>query len=432
MSDKNAFGAGSPRKFYFMLTFWGAEFREHFYSLLLPTLLAPGNIPVLKDRPGSKLIICTTNEDWDALMGRPLMRQLAEYVEPLPLFIGYPGKDVPPQLHMSSGHQIAARRAYDDGAIAGFLAPDLLCSDGLIKSAVEFIESGKKAVVCPALRFNMEKVLKRINDAGLLKAGQAAALPAPFMGSVAANSLHPEILRYDFDGPEFDDYPIWSFWRVPGRDGLILYTASWALLLADYAAIPRYVDDTLKNDTIDSHYVWSNFGHLRATDQVALLNDSSQGTFISLTPENAFDFAFHNRRARSLNALFYSLGLGRAKRTSEISRFYYDRNLDPWRKWLYTMPIILHGDTVDSDYEQCLLRSRALMESAFRSRERWQNKAVGTVFSAAPYASRLTFRAFHFARRALHVFSFGLIYYPGSSGKLLSAAVRRFSTKWPG
>jgi hypothetical protein len=447
MPNKDASGARSPRKFYFMLTFWGAEFREHFYSLLLPTLLAPGNIPVLKDRPDSKLIICTTNDDWDALKGRPLMRQLAEYVEPLPLFIGYPGEDVSPQLHMSSGHQMAARRAYDDGAVAGFLAPDLLCSDGLIKLAVEFIESGKKAVVCPALRFNMEKALKRINDAGLLKAGQPAALPAPFLGSVAANSLHPEILRYDFDGPEFDDYPIWSFWQVPERDGLILYTVSWALLLADYAAIPRFVDDTLKNDTIDSQYAWRNFGHFRATDQVALLNDSSQGAFISLTPENAFDFTFHNGRARSVNALFDSLGLGRIKRAAEISKFYNDPNLDPWRKWLYSVPIILHGDTVDSNYQQCLLRSRRLMNSAlknregwrnvavatvFKTREGWQNPVVAIVFSATQRASRLTFTVLHFARRALHIFSFGLFYYPGSSGRNLRAVLRRLSTKWLG
>ena len=141
MPANDASGANGSHKFYFMLTFWGEEFRDYFYSLLLPTLLAPNNVPVLKSRPGSKLVVCTTSEDWSALKRRPLMRELAEHVEPLPLFIGYPEAGAAIQLHMSKGHRLAARRAYQDQAVAGFLAPDLLCSDGLIKTAVELIES---------------------------------------------------------------------------------------------------------------------------------------------------------------------------------------------------------------------------------------------------------------------------------------------------
>jgi hypothetical protein len=40
--------------------------------------MAPNNIPVLKTRPGSKLIVATTTEDWNALKDRRLMRELAE------------------------------------------------------------------------------------------------------------------------------------------------------------------------------------------------------------------------------------------------------------------------------------------------------------------------------------------------------------------
>ena len=103
MLNEATTGTRSLRKFYFMLAFWG-KFREHFYSLLLPTLLAPGNIPILKDRPGSKLIVCTTHDDWDALKDRPLMHELTSNIEPLPIFIGYPGEKTAIQLHMPRGN----------------------------------------------------------------------------------------------------------------------------------------------------------------------------------------------------------------------------------------------------------------------------------------------------------------------------------------
>jgi hypothetical protein len=427
MSNDVTLSAGSPRKFYFMLTFWGEKFTEHFYSLLLPTLLAPNNIPILKRRPGSKLIICTTTADWDALKGRRLMRELVEYVEALPIFIDYPGANAAIQLHMSRAHQMAARRARQDRAVAGFLAPDLLCSDGLIKTAVELIESGKTVVVCPALRFSMETALKRISDAGFLQPETVAALPAHLMGSVAANALHPEILRYNFQGREFDDYPIWSFWRVPKRDGLILYTVSWALLLGDYAAIPDFTDESLNESTIDGDYVWRNFGHLRETDQVALLNDSSQGTFISLTPENEFDFTLCNARARRLNSFLRFFAV--AKRSHDIHRFYNLPDLDPWRRWLYSTPIILHGDPIDSNYEKCISRTKAVMMDAFNGaterRHRVLMKIIDfTTITAVHLISHWSFRIFHLARRGLHVASLGRIYYPGSSGRNLRAALR--------
>lgn len=442
---------GSRRKFYFMLTFWGEEFRQHFYSLLLPTLLAPDNIPVLKSRPGSKLVICTTWDDWKALEDRPLMRQLATYVEPLPLFIDYPTPGAPTQLHMSAAHQMAARRARTDGAVAGFLAPDLLCSNGLVRTAVEMIESGKKAVLCPALRFSLESALARIDGAGLLKPDEPATLPATFMGSVAANSLHPEILRYDFEDKEFDNYPIWSFWRVPGHDGLVLYTVSWALLLADYAAVLQYDDDMLNNDTIDSQYVWRNFGHLRETDQVAILNDSAQGTFISLTPNDAFKFS----SPWALNLVCDFFGLSRITRARSINGFYNSAIMDPWRQWLYHIPITLHGDQIDSAYVQRQEETQRFMLAVTKSPSDYRklrallaadpslnggqqvpSQAVVDLFILVIKGHGL-FRSvlslalsiksgqvsiLHLLRRILHILSFGLIYYPGTRDRERLAA----------
>lgn len=423
---------GVRRKFYFMTTFWGESYREQFYSLLLPTLLAPNNIPILKSRPGSKLIVCTTKEDWADLKDRKLIHELAKYVELLPLFIGYPDKNFPIMLHMSKGHQLAAARASSDGAVAGFLSPDTLCSDGLIKAAVEMIESGKKAVVCPALRFSQEKVLKRILAAGYLKENQIAVLPASLMGSIAVNSLHPEILRYDFEGVEFSYYPLWVFWRVPDREGIIIYTVSWALLLGDYAAIPPHTDETLKTDTIDGFYVCENFGHLQGSKEVGILADSSQGMLISTTPEKQFSLGPSERR---LNQIANYLSLANLKRFHDISKVHHSAALDSWRRWLFTQPIVLHGDEIDSRYTDYIERTTALIRDAIRFRTGSKDDTglqTGKLFLMRLFilyylifCRVIIFRSKHLTRRILHILTFGKIYYPGSRGKNLRSVLLR-------
>src|SRR5437867_9179035 len=49
--------------YYLMLSFWGEKYRNYFYSLCLPSLLSPNNLPLLQHVRGSKLVISTTTED---------------------------------------------------------------------------------------------------------------------------------------------------------------------------------------------------------------------------------------------------------------------------------------------------------------------------------------------------------------------------------
>jgi hypothetical protein len=348
-----------PRHYYFMLTFWGERFSEHFYSLCLPTLLSPNNLPVLRDRPGSKLIICTTEEDWNALKTRPLVIELAKYVEPFIIYIQQPGPNDFPQLHMSKGHRLAARKAHEDKAVAGFLAPDLLISDGLIKKAVDLIEAGKQAVLCPALRFGMESALEQLNARQCFQPDQPANLAPEFLSAVAVASLHSEILRYDFESSTFDDYPIWSYWRVPDRRGIVLYTVSWAMMLGDYAAVPNFVDQFLDESTIDGFFIHKNFGHLDRADKMIFLTDSYDGVFLSLTSET--ELTYFPLRHYKINQ--YPL-LGTLSRLGHINRFYHSDVLDPLRRRCYTIPIVIHADAIDSAYLSVIVESKSLMRRA--------------------------------------------------------------------
>ena len=54
------------RPFYFVVVFWGETFRNYFADYCLPSLLAPGNLPVLEGGK-HKFIFCTTAHDWEAI-----------------------------------------------------------------------------------------------------------------------------------------------------------------------------------------------------------------------------------------------------------------------------------------------------------------------------------------------------------------------------
>ena len=91
---------------YLIVVFWGDKYRRFFETLCLPSMLAPGNLPVLQAHPGSKLMICTTDADWAALQDLPLFRRLRDFVEPVMIDIGLPPAGLHPGFHMSKGHAI--------------------------------------------------------------------------------------------------------------------------------------------------------------------------------------------------------------------------------------------------------------------------------------------------------------------------------------
>jgi hypothetical protein len=351
----------ASRPFYFMIALWGQRYREHFYSLCVPSLLAPNNIPVLKNRPGCKLIIATTVEDWDGLKYRPLIRQLATMIELFPIFIGKPGDALAhsAQLHAAHGHRLACRKAYQDGAYAGWLTPDLIISDGLIKKAVDFIDGGKKVVLCPALRFEMEHPIATLSAAGYLQPDQPLSLSAEYLSEIAVKSLHPELLCYEFNSEEFGDYPIWSFWRIPARDGLVLYTVSWSLLFADFAAIPQYQDQCFDYSTNDGIFAHLNFGHLRNSQDLAFISDSYDGVFLSLTPRN--ELPLDTRIARFSNKIHAWFRIGDLKRLADIRRFHDCDDIDPFRRHFHTIPITIHGDPIDARYRAWIQKTQQIM-----------------------------------------------------------------------
>jgi hypothetical protein len=71
------------------------------------------------------------------------------------------------------------------------------------------------------------------------------------------------------------------FWRVPGENGVVLHSSSWAPLLIDYAAIAQHDSSTMDYWAIDGDYVHRNFG---TTAHIHVVQDSDEIMLVSWTP----------------------------------------------------------------------------------------------------------------------------------------------------
>ncbi len=74
----------------------------------------------------------------------------------------------------------------------------------------------------------------------------------------AVNGFHSETLAYEWDAPGLMAISPAAWWRVPGEDGIVLHSLSWAPLLLDYGAIGDHDTSTFDQWTLDGDYLYNN------------------------------------------------------------------------------------------------------------------------------------------------------------------------------
>jgi len=328
------------RPFYFIVTFWGETYRDHFLRLCLPSMLSPGNIPALA-RHGNRFLISTSDEDWAAIQDDPAFKLMRQSIEPVFLPLRY----VPqPHLHdlvralrakrgdatadrdgepvvsaseiltdeafaelreeanargetvdrygvnihaMSQGHKHAAQIAYADRAYGVFLAPDMVLSDGSVAALDRLASAGKQVVLAAANRFTYGCV-DELEHQGLMMSGKPLVLAPRELVKTAFRHLHPETDGFEWCSPYFCDVPTSSFWRVPGDDGALMHSFFWAPLLVDYAVIEQHDTSYLDiGGTTDGRYVALHFSN---QDTIHVVTDSDEILLVSFTDESEYGY----------------------------------------------------------------------------------------------------------------------------------------------
>jgi hypothetical protein len=383
------------RPFYFIVSFWGAEFREHFLRLSAASILAPGNIPSLSNPEGSRFLICTTADDWAAIQRDPTFELLASRIQPVFIELRRPAPDflrpilqekrrrdggsssrpdagdgefsITPQdvlagqayaelerigreigheltVHhhyalriyfMSNGHKAGACRAFADNANAVFLGPDLVTSDGTVIELERLVREGHKVVLTATLRFAQDECLAAFKSDGLMEPGKPMVLSPRYMVATMFAHMHPETACFEFDSPYFCDTATSALWRVPGDDGVVLHNLNFYPLLVNYSGLTRHQEEYFDiGGTIDGKYIAMHFDPER---DVTVVTDSDRLMLASFTRQSEYYYPVATGWRKTVP------WFGTMYKTALIRRTLHGPMGDPVKRRFYTVPIRLHS-----------------------------------------------------------------------------------------
>jgi hypothetical protein len=333
---------------------WGERFRNYFLDLGLPTLLAPGNLPALRTRPRSKFLICAPPEDWIALQAAPVFRLLEQYVEVVHIEIPPCPPDVSGCVHMGIGHRRGCELAYRDKGYPFVLTPDCIFSDGAISRLQELALQGVELALVPALRFAEEPLFAQLKQAGISADGRNGmadpiVLKNRDLVRMALASLHSETASYEWDAPYFAPLPSAAWWRVPGEDGIVVHSLSWAAPLFDLSTVIEHDTSTFDEWTYDGDYIYKNLGNIK---RIHLVLDSDEMFMASWAPLADKPYNINPR------LLLRTPLLGSLLKKQRFNDAFYSGVFDPIKQRIFFQSVRWHSNPINEKWE--LIERKAL------------------------------------------------------------------------
>lgn len=217
---------------------WGEWYSNVFRDITLPTLLAPGNLPLLAKQTELEYLIATTPEDVSRLENAPAFRKLSKLAKiefltsPIESFQAKDG--VSAQVHFWTQFY---RRSRSDGSILAYVAPDTVFSEQAFTHSIELILRGSLYVVFPIIRIAQETALPRLNEEAKRQATQSPSvlkLSAGEVSSMILEHLHPINTTYIEGNPNCSYHCEHLYYPVPG-EGFLLQNASCSVVGIDCA-----------------------------------------------------------------------------------------------------------------------------------------------------------------------------------------------------
>ncbi|MDR4493594.1 MAG: hypothetical protein R3B74_04070 [Nitrospirales bacterium] len=336
------------RPFYFIVVFWGETFRDYLCDFGLPSLLAPNNIPAIQGVGVSFSFVRLHRIGWRCR--KPDFLGLKEYIEPYFIEIGLPPEGKSGCEHMGVGHKLAAQMAFEDKAFGVFLTPDLMVSDGTIRALKKCAYAGIKVVLTAALRFGEEPLFENLRSLGILQKGDRhskSGLPLSISGrqmvKAGIRSFHSQTKRYEWEAPYFSSFPCACWWDVPGEEGVVLHSLSWAPFLCDYAAVETHDTSTFDDWTLDGDYIFQNF---KNPNDMYIVKDSDEVMLVSWAPlaDRPQKVSPNFLKGLPVVGEWIKGGILRAALLSGI--------FDSLKREIFFLPVMWHGGTLSPNWEK--------------------------------------------------------------------------------
>jgi hypothetical protein len=359
--------ATARRPFCFMVQFWGQQYRDYFVDLCLPSLLAPGNLPLLRAADGHRFLIATPRDDWDRIEHLPVMARLRQHATPTHI-------DIPPPVdngyasilrHQTLSLKRLFEAAYAQRAFGCAVWPDTILSDGMVASLLRSVDAGHHLVMQPTIRLAEEGVLGDLKTMGLLPQGSALSLtgealvvPPRVVADLSTRHLHPEVQIFEEGHPCQPLHPPYRFWRVPGRRGIVLHVFFATPVLMDFAAVPPDHAECLDHADWESVYVGRNFSRCGG---LHVIRDSDECGILSITPTKVDRSTVEP--SRRFGARWMPTGALLCNLRESIAVYTRDRR-DAARRDLFRVSVRWHADDVDAVWVREEARIARLIDRA--------------------------------------------------------------------
>jgi hypothetical protein len=205
------------RSIYFITPVWGRAYVGTYLDLVLPSQLAPNNVPAIPHNSQSRYIICTTRDDAETIKGSRYFRQL-EDILPVDLLM-VDASIASPHKVMSDCYRQGILAAEANDAVPAFLTPDLIHADGNFRALWRWIEEGKHVVFVTGIRTEKEGVTADLKASFLASNGAIVIQPRDLV-RIGLENLHTIGRASWFKEGDEDLIPANLYWRA-GKEGLI-------------------------------------------------------------------------------------------------------------------------------------------------------------------------------------------------------------------
>ena len=222
---------------HFATPVWGPEYIRLFLDTVVPSLLAPGNLPAVPNRSDCLYRIFTVESDFDRIRAHASYAALCqllevELIDTGGLFRARRAADDNTTKYnlMTVAYNEAVARADKSDSASVFLNADMILSDGSLANMVGIFRAGARAIEIVGFRTNKQAMEKALH--GQWKKGNSIAIPSRALVDLSLRNIHRISRRHFWENPPDKPFlPYHTYWEVRDKGIISRATHLYPLLV---------------------------------------------------------------------------------------------------------------------------------------------------------------------------------------------------------
>jgi len=324
-----------------LLPVWGSRFVNQFLDFMLPTLLAPGNLPAVADMIPCRFVLMTSRADLPTIRTHPGWRQLTRICNVEVRSID----DLITERNHTATITLAFARVVREAGDAMpdtcfvFLVSDYLVADGSLRTVVERVLAGASGVLAGNFQVIAEKAIPLLRYRIDVDSPYLSLAPRELM-TWALTHLHPStianIVTFKFSHSVHTNR---LFWRVDAN----------TLIGRFYLMHPIGIRPEVTDFIIGSSFDYSFIPEMCPSNNVVTLTDSDHYLVVELQP-GAHEAENLRRGPAEVKELADTL--------SEWTTARHRENVHE--------TLIFHADNVPADIDDAVAKADAFIDQVHR------------------------------------------------------------------